>query len=171
MLGYNSSVFTAPSSRSTTRVRAKDRPYWRNRVDGSDRFFEFRPRRRIAGVLVAAVVRTEQLVLPIPSSSVPVDRTADPLADAKITEATGLPIYFCDPHSPWQCGTNENINGLLRQYSPKGIDLSFYGPGWLDQVAAELNPDRANASTGAPRRRSRPTNLRSKPRTRGLPTM
>jgi hypothetical protein len=58
-------------SRSTTRVRAKDRPYWRNRVDRSDRFFEFRPCRRIVGVVVAAVVRTEQLVLPIPSSVSP----------------------------------------------------------------------------------------------------
>jgi IS30 family transposase len=58
---------------------------------------------------------------------------------AKIAQATGLAIYFCDAHSPWQRPSNENTNGLLRQYFPKGTDLSLHGPGILDAVAIELN--------------------------------
>ena len=52
---------------------------------------------------------------------------------------TGLSVYFCDPHSPWQRGTNENTNGLLRQYFPKGTDIGRYGAAELDAVAATLN--------------------------------
>ncbi len=58
---------------------------------------------------------------------------------AQIAAASGITVYFCDPHSPWQRPTNENTNGLLRQYFPKGTDLSLWGPGILEQVAIELN--------------------------------
>lgn len=56
-----------------------------------------------------------------------------------ITLATNMAVYFCDPHSPWQRGSNENTNGLLRQYFPKGSNLSLHSPQDLVAVAAELN--------------------------------
>ncbi|HET8989111.1 MAG TPA: IS30 family transposase, partial [Humibacillus sp.] len=60
-------------------------------------------------------------------------------AHRQIRIEDGLPVYFCDPHSPWQRGTNENTNGLLRQYFPKGSNLSGHTIEDLAAVAAELN--------------------------------
>jgi IS30 family transposase len=67
------------------------------------------------------------------------DRGFEMAHHAQIKLATDLDIYFCDPASPWQRGSNENTNGLLRQYFPKGTDLSGYHPDYLEFVSAQMN--------------------------------
>jgi IS30 family transposase len=67
------------------------------------------------------------------------DQGKEMAAHAKFSVTTGVPVYFCDPRSPWQRGSNENTNGLLRQYFPKRTEIAHFTQADLDGVAAELN--------------------------------
>jgi IS30 family transposase len=67
------------------------------------------------------------------------DRGRELAAHRAFTVATDVQVYFCDPHSPWQRGSNENTNGLLRQYFPRGTDFSRISQAELNRVAKELN--------------------------------
>ena len=83
--------------------------------------------------------RIRGLVPQLLQQSLTWDRGTEMAAHSDFSMATNMDVYFCDPQSPWQWGTNENTNGLLRQYFPKGSCLSVFLQRELDKIAAKLN--------------------------------
>jgi IS30 family transposase len=94
---------------------------------------------RDTAVVVAALSRQIRKLPVTLRRSLTWDRGLEMAQHKAFTVATGVKVYFCDPQSPWQRGTNENTNLLLRQYFPKGTDLSVYSQAQLDQVSLRLN--------------------------------
>jgi transposase, IS30 family len=97
------------------------------------------PGNRTADVVAEAMTATIKAFPDTLRRTLTWDQGIEMAAHARISIDAGIDIYFCDPHSPWQRGSNENTNGLLRQYFPKGTDLSKHSADHLDKVAAQLN--------------------------------
>ena len=111
------------------------------RVERKSRFlmlFEL-PKGRTADQVTDALVRKVQALPEEMKRSLTWDRGKELAEHKAFTVATGVQVYFCDPYAPWQRGSNENTNGLLRQYLPKSMDFSTIDQAALDEIATQLN--------------------------------
>jgi IS30 family transposase len=105
------------------------------------------PQRHDAESVQQAIIEKMQHLPKLLRNSLTWDQGSELALHKSIKAELDMDVFFCDPHSPWQRGTNENTNGLLRQYFPKRTDLSIYPAEYLDAVAEELN-DRPRKTLG-----------------------
>jgi IS30 family transposase len=99
----------------------------------------FRTDNKKTQTVVDALIKQAHKLPDILYKSLTWDRGTEMTGHQRFTLATDIKVYFCDPQSPWQRGSNENTNGLLRQYFPKGTDLSVHSQAKLSAVARQLN--------------------------------
>jgi IS30 family transposase len=121
-------LFGSHNSQIATLVERQSRYVMLAKVDGKD----------TQSVVNALIKHAHKLPSEL-YQSLTWDRGKEMADHKRFTLATDIKVYFCDPHSPWQRGSNENTNGLLRQYLPKGIDLSAYSQAKLNAIARRLN--------------------------------
>jgi IS30 family transposase len=121
-------LFGSRNSQIATLVERKTRYVMIAKVDGKD-----------TATVVNALIKTARKLPQELYKSLTWDRGGEMADHKRFTLATDIQVYFCDPYNPWQRGTNENTNGLLRQYLPKGIDVSTYSQAKLNALARRLN--------------------------------
>jgi IS30 family transposase len=121
-------VFGSDNSQIATLVERQTRYLMLVKLDGKD-----------SQTVVKALIKHARKLPQELYKSLTWDRGTEMHAHKQFTLATDIQVYFCDPQSPWQRGSNENTNGLLRQYLPKGIDISTYSQAKLNAIARQLN--------------------------------
>ncbi len=121
-------VFGSDNSQIATLVERQTRYLMLMKLDGKD-----------SQTVVKALIKHARKLPQELYKSLTWDRGTEMHAHKQFTLATDIQVYFCDPQSPWQRGSNENTNGLLRQYLPKGIDISTYSQAKLNAIARQLN--------------------------------
>lgn len=121
-------VFGSGNSQIATLVERQTRYVMLLKLDGKD-----------SQTVVNALIKNARKLPQELYKSLTWDRGTEMHGHKRFTLATDIQVYFCDPQSPWQRGSNENTNGLLRQYLPKGIDISGYSQAKLNSIARQLN--------------------------------